>query len=66
MKLRTALEQEDTEIREIAELIRNDPALAASVLRTANSAAFGGLKSTTDLVQAIGRLGLTKANSTCT
>jgi HD-like signal output (HDOD) protein len=42
----------------ISSLMQNDPGLAASVLRIANSAAFGGLGSVPDLGQAIQRLGL--------
>ena len=44
----------------VAELIRHEPAIAASVLRMANSAAFGGLSAITDLQQAIARLGMSQ------
>lgn len=66
VKLRTALDDDDTNVQEIANLIRNEPAIAASLLRTANSAAFGGLKSITDLGQAISRLGLAKVQTMVT
>jgi HD-like signal output (HDOD) protein len=52
--------------KQVAELIRNDPAVAASVLKTANSAAFGGLNPISDLSQAIARLGFRQVSSVVT
>lgn len=58
VRLQTALEDETTDSRAVANLIRTEPAIAVSLLRTANSAAFGGLKPISDLPQAVARLGL--------
>jgi HD-like signal output (HDOD) protein len=52
--------------KEVAGLIRNDPAVAASILRMANSAAFGGLLRISDLSQAIARLGFRQVSSVVT
>jgi HD-like signal output (HDOD) protein len=57
---------EDIDTREVAGLVHSDPALAASILRIANSAAFGGLRQVTDLNQAIARLGLKQVGSMLT
>lgn len=50
----------------VAELVRNDQAVAATLLRMANSAAFGGLREVTDLSQAVTRLGLRHVGSVVT
>jgi HD-like signal output (HDOD) protein len=50
----------------VAKLVRNDPALAASLLRMANSAAFGGLQKITDLSLAVARLGFRQVTSVVT
>jgi putative nucleotidyltransferase with HDIG domain len=42
----------------VAEIVHTDPAIAAAMLKMANSAFFGGLQPIFDLSQAIGRLGL--------
>ena len=47
-------------------LIENEPAMAASVLRMANSASFGGLRRLEDPGEAIGRLGLRQVSSLVT
>lgn len=65
-RLQTALEDEATDSRKVAELIRAEPAIAASLLRTANSAAFGGLNPISDLSQAIARLGLKQVQTLVT
>lgn len=44
--------------RKVADIVHTDPAIAAALLKTANSAFFGGLQPIFDLSQAIGRLGL--------
>jgi HD-like signal output (HDOD) protein len=51
-------DDEGGEPRKVAELIQNEPAIAASILRMANSASFGGLQAVSDLSGAIARLGL--------
>jgi len=50
----------------VAELIRLEPAIAATILKTANSAAFGGLQAITDLTHAIPRLGVAQVSSIVT
>jgi HD-like signal output (HDOD) protein len=57
LRLRTALEDDSTDRREIVELIRAEPAVTTTLLRTAKSPALG-FTSTTDLSQAVSRLGL--------
>jgi putative nucleotidyltransferase with HDIG domain len=44
--------------REIVAVIEREPALAAAILRYANSIAYAGLREITDLQQAVTRLGL--------
>ena len=63
VKLRTAIEDESTSVDDIARLVRTEPAVAASLLRLANSAAFGGLKSISDLSRAVGRLGMAQVQT---
>ena len=57
VRLRTALEDDSIDRRQLVELISGEPAVAATLLRTANSAALG-FRATSDLSQAISRLGL--------
>ena len=57
LRLRTALEDDSIDRRELVELIHAEPAVTATLLRTANSPALG-FRSTSDLSQAISRLGL--------
>ena len=66
VKMRTAMEDESTSAADIAALIRTEPAVAAALLRTANSAAFGGLKTISDLSQAISRLGMKRVQTLVT
>ena len=58
LKIRQALADENVSMGEIARLIGSDPALAARVLKTANSALFyRGTKPITSLQLAVSRLG---------
>ena len=57
LRLRTALEDDSTDRRQIVDLISGEPAVVATLLRTANCPAYGFL-ATSDLSQAISRLGL--------
>jgi HD-like signal output (HDOD) protein len=50
----------------VADLVRNEPAVSATLLRLANSAAFGGLHRIADLSQAVARLGLKQVASVVT
>ncbi|CCW34200.1 uncharacterized domain HDIG-containing protein [Chthonomonas calidirosea] len=52
-------------IREYERIILRDPALAANILRAANSAYYGGDGSLTNLSQAIARLGINTVRSIC-
>lgn len=53
-----ATHDEATTLARLAELIRRDPALAANVLRLANSSLYGTRVPIVSLQQALGRLGL--------
>ncbi len=59
-------DEETADVNVAGELIENDPALAAAVLRLANSAVFGGLSELTDPAQAVGRLGLRQVSTLVT
>jgi len=59
-------DEERVSSKQVATLIRNEPAIAASLLRMANSAAFGGLHPISDLTQAIARLGFKQVSSVVT
>jgi putative nucleotidyltransferase with HDIG domain len=52
--------------RKVQELMRHDPAISATVLRIANSAAFGGLQAITELSQAMARIGWKQVGSIVT
>jgi HD-like signal output (HDOD) protein len=52
--------------KQVADLVHNEPAVAAALLRCANSAAFGGLRAITDLGQAVARLGLKRVSTLVT
>ncbi len=51
-------DQDHTDLDSVGELLGRDPALAAAVLKLANSALFGGLRSVDSLSDASARLGL--------
>lgn len=57
-KLRALASNPDCDLRQIEPLIRRDQALSAEVLRTANSAFFGGLSETNTISKAVARIGL--------
>jgi HD-like signal output (HDOD) protein len=66
-RLLGVLRDEDTaDLNEAGGMIENEPALAASVLRMANSASFGGLRRLSDLSEAISRLGLRQVGTLVT
>ena len=66
VRLQQALKDDSVDAQQVADLIRTEPAMSASLLRAANSAAFGGLRSITDLSQAIARLGLRQVETLAT
>jgi HD-like signal output (HDOD) protein len=57
-KLLTALNDPDSDISRITDLIAFDPGLTARVLQLCNSAAFAGANSITDISEAVNRVGL--------
>jgi putative nucleotidyltransferase with HDIG domain len=59
-RLLKVLEDEEVGPAQIAEFVQYDPAVASSVLRLANSAAYGGWTQITTLRDAVVRLGVTK------
>jgi HD-like signal output (HDOD) protein len=66
IRLGELLSRDDVDARQVADLVRSDPAVAASLLRIANSAVFGGLHKVTELRQAIARLGLRQVHGIVT
>lgn len=57
---------ENVDMKQIAELIQNDPAITAALMKIANSAVFGGLQPVANVSQALARLGLRKVNTVVT
>ena len=52
-----AIQSEKTSMSDLAAIVREDSSIAANVLRVANSAAYGGLHSVSELTAACSRLG---------
>lgn len=65
-RLRDMIADEGAGAPEVARLVGRDAAVAASLLRAANSAAFGGLRRISELDQAVARLGLKQVCSIVT
>ena len=65
LRLRTALEDPSTDRAEIVDLIRSEPTVIVTLLKTANSAALG-FRATNDPSQAISRLGLRQVQAIVT
>lgn len=57
LKIGKAISADSTDANRLANLLSNDPAIAAKLLKVANSARYGGLAPTRTLPQAISRLG---------
>lgn len=57
---------DSADVAAVADLANSDPAIAAALLKMANSAAFGGLSPIKDLRQAIPRLGMRRVSSLIT
>lgn len=67
LKLQKLLADEDrADSHKAAAIIATEPAIAASVLRLANSVAFGGLKQVLELDEAVGRIGMRQVGSLAT
>jgi HD-like signal output (HDOD) protein len=60
VKLTATLGREDTDVREIEDLIGRDPVLAGRVIQAANAAAFAGYSATSSIHNALLRLGVTR------
>jgi putative nucleotidyltransferase with HDIG domain len=66
-RLQDVLSDEDNaSSKKVAYLVRTEPAVVATLLKLANSAAFGGLHRISDLSQAIARLGFRQVTSVVT
>ena len=65
LRLRTALEDASTDREEIVDLIRSDPTVTVTLLKTENFAALG-FRATNDPSQAISRLGLRQVQAIVT
>lgn len=59
-------DEERASARGVADLLGNDPAMTAGILRMANSAIFGGLRTVSDLDQAVARLGMQRIGALVT
>ncbi len=57
IRIGKAIAAENTDAKRLALLLSNDPAIAAKLLKVANSARYGGLSNVRTLPQAISRLG---------
>lgn len=57
LKISQAIAADNTDVNRLANLLSNDPAIAAKLLKVANSARYSGLAPTRTLPQAISRLG---------
>lgn len=58
LQLQTEIARDEPNVRRVADLIGEDPALTGSLLRTVNSAAFGASVELENVHQAVVRLGL--------
>ena len=56
-QLLTLFRQPDVDIDHIVKLITHEPSLTAQILRASNSAAFGGEQASTDIFEAVTRMG---------
>ena len=65
-RIQGELAKPNCDARVIAALVSQEPAVAATLLRAANSAIFGGLNPITSLNQAIARLGMNQVQSIVT
>ena len=58
LRIRRAIDDEVSDARKIARLVESDPAMAAKLLKAANSALYGGLGSIETTSSAVVRLGM--------
>jgi HD-like signal output (HDOD) protein len=58
LRIEELLRRDEGDPREVGDLIQHEPAIAASVIRMANSAAFGGLREVERVDEAVARLGM--------
>ncbi|MEM7207827.1 MAG: HDOD domain-containing protein [Pseudomonadota bacterium] len=65
-KVREAIEDPDISVDKIAQIVQNDPAIAARLVQVANSPLYCGLTKVENLRMVIGRLGLNATQSLVT
>ncbi len=61
LKVTAILAEEELDIKQLKQLVSNDPALLCNLFRAANSSFFAGLKKTLSVEEAVTRLGQSKA-----
>lgn len=66
VKAREMLSSDALNMRELGEVLTGDPAIAAALLRLANSAHFGGLGRVNTVATAVQRIGLTEVGAIVT
>jgi HD-like signal output (HDOD) protein len=63
-ELMAAFREADPDLDQIVKLIAIEPAFAAEVLKLSNSVSFAGNEPTTDVFEAVSRIGIREAYST--
>ena len=58
VKIGEAVNDEDTDARQIAGLIETDPVIALKIVKAANSARYGGVSQVATVTEAVARLGM--------
>ncbi len=58
LRIGRALDDESTDAQRIATIIQTDPVMTAKIIRTANSALYGGLEAADSCAKAVVRLGI--------
>lgn len=66
LRIREAVEAEDSSVREVAEVIATDPSLTARLLQIANSPMYRGARQVDSIQKAVGVLGLATVRSLVT
>ncbi len=58
LRIGEAVNDEDTDARQIAGLIETDPVIALKIVKAANSARYGGVSQVANVTEAVARLGM--------
>ncbi len=58
LRVRDAVQRDDTGVSDVVTIVRTDPVIAGRLMQAANSAMYGGLEQAGTLLEAITRLGL--------